>query len=58
MKKIWKRPMLQVLTRGKQEELVLDACKGDFAHSSLGLTNDGCRTIDACASQCDVSALS
>jgi len=28
MKKAWEKPQLLVLTRGKQEEAVLSACKG------------------------------
>lgn len=52
MKKIWERPMLTVLTKGKPEESVLAACKQWPTSGPSGeefwLCGIGCDPVVAC----------
>jgi len=58
MKKIWKRPQLQVLTRTKPEEAVLAACKTvSSGGGGVKAANDGCWQ-SGCGASCPFTASS
>ena len=41
VKKVWSRPQLIVLVRGRSEEFVLTACKASSGSNGTGKTNCG-----------------
>lgn len=51
-KKQWQKPKLIVLGRGKAEESVLTACKGNGSPSTKNAKYDGCRWEGNCYSGC------
>ncbi len=48
MKKQWQKPKLIVLGRGKAEESVLTACKGNNQPSSMNYNYNGCMKQGNC----------
>ncbi|NQU17883.1 MAG: hypothetical protein HQ564_07425 [Candidatus Saganbacteria bacterium] len=54
MKKEWKKPMLNILTRGKSEESVLVTCK--FEPAGETSNNATCRELDPGCVPCSVIA--
>ncbi|MDF1590731.1 MAG: hypothetical protein P1P89_04375 [Desulfobacterales bacterium] len=57
MKKIWEKPKLVVLYRGKPEESVLAACKADVG-GSVGAEFSKCRNKPPKPGPCSVQAVS
>jgi hypothetical protein len=50
MKKVWKKPKLLGLYRGRPEEAVLNGCKNNITPSAdEAAVNDGCQYPDQCA---------
>jgi len=60
MKKIWKRPQLQVLKRGKEEERVLVICKQADVIGAGPITNNSkCWASESgCSAACNVQSAS
>jgi len=54
MKKVWKRPQLFVLRRGKAEEKVLITCKhsSSESHSDIDFSFYRCLQAPACGAIC------
>ncbi len=58
-KKQWQKPKLIVLGRGKTEESVLTACKGNNQPSSRNLNYNGCMKQGNCSmDSCSIIAAS
>ncbi len=51
MKKVWQKPELVVLVRGKPEESVLAACKGGTV-TGAGIQKDYCKGPLSCGPDC------
>ena len=47
-KKIWERPKLIILERGRPEEMVLAGCKMPGSKQSRRLKNSGCERLKTC----------
>ena len=58
MKKLWKKPKLVVLYRGKPEESVLAACKADMGGSPPGPAFNKCKNRPPDQSPCNLQAVS
>ena len=53
-KKPWSKPELIVLVRGRPEEAILNACKGNgLVNLSSDDDNTGCSAIPLCTSDCN-----
>ena len=49
-RKLWTKPELIVIVRGKAEEAVLGACRCDSGGDGLNVSNSGCKVTDSCVS--------
>jgi hypothetical protein len=54
MKKIWEKPKLIVLLRGRPEELVLAGCKMAGIRASNQNRNNGCNRQGNCGGNCQL----
>jgi hypothetical protein len=48
MKKIWEKPKLIILARGRPEEFVLAGCKIKGKTASTAAKNTGCQRLKTC----------
>jgi hypothetical protein len=55
MKKIWQKPTLIILLKGRPEELVLTNCKGSDIRAGRLNQNNGCRRL-FCFALCNALA--
>jgi hypothetical protein len=53
-KRIWEKPELVILVRGRPEELVPTACKGTVKPAGAGNANNACHTT--CGTKCNALA--
>jgi len=49
MKKVWEKPELVVLVRGKPEESVLASCKGGGVIAAVITGKGSCYVLDTCS---------
>ncbi len=49
MKKVWEKPELVVLVRGKTEESVLASCKGGGVIAAVITGKGSCYVLDTCS---------
>jgi hypothetical protein len=53
VKKVWHKPLLEILRRGKPEERVLHGCKGNDIPTSFLSHHQGCHADEpACGTEC------
>ena len=58
MKRIWQKPKLIILARGRPEEFVLAGCKMAGTSVAIKNKNKGCYTANGCATTCQVISTS
>ena len=58
MKKIWQKPKLIILSRGRPEEFVLAGCKMAGTSVQTRNKNKGCYTLQACGTPCNLISTS